>query len=454
MSTEKLIEGRLAALLARRVWTEQPTAWLHYDAATDALVVELVEAEPVVAIEVQDRLLVELDGAGPDALPVTVTLTGLRCAPDAPEVAVARELLGDHLWSAVEELVADAGTSTEVRLDAYDIAVLRAARRRLPQPVRWFGVEVVPGRVHAVLTDDAATVLDEMAVDTEHDDVATVVAAITATVRTLELRNPSAAIAAAPVSVQLGGPVDTAEGRVVFYDKPFHDSDEAWKDQPLAARVARATGHQALVFNDAWAFAALEAQAGLGRERAKVVVLVVRQGIGAKLVLRGVVAADFPMELGMVVVGDAGEQDPSAPRSIEAGSGVRAIIDAVTATGHPCVTIHDAGAAADSSPAALRAFDRAGGRLAYGMAAVQATLNPDAWVVVGPDALVDDKQRSAQAFLAALHRTGNRTGWGGLLPAQIVPRSTTGTLGARAAVVAAISHEGSAAALRRGEGDG
>jgi hypothetical protein len=69
-------------------------------------------------------------------------------------------------------------------------------------------------------------------------------------------------------------------------------------------------------------------------------------------------------------------------------------------------------------------------------------------VVVGPDALVDGRQAGAREFLKALDRTGNRTGWSGLLPAEIVPRSTTGTLGARAAVIAAIRRERTAPTVR------
>lgn len=441
--------GGLHAALARMVWWAAPSVRLHYDRGDDTLVAELGQADAAGEIVVLDHLLVELDGTDADAMPTALYLTGVRADPDGPAASMARELLGERVWASATALVAAGSRQVDVQLDVEDAAALRRVwcglAARLQDVVRggpaMIGVEFIPGRVHAVLTDSAATVLDDHIVDLDRNDPAAVVAAIAEAARVLAGRHPGTAAATCPISVQLGGPV-TPSGLVEFYDKPLVASDESWKPIPLGELVQRNTNRRTHIFNDARAMAVHEIEFGLGRTKDKVAVLVVRQGVGAKLILRGEVADDFPMEIGTFVATPGAELDTTpdpGSRSIEAGSGVQAIVRAVQAiTGQTCTDIDSAARVATTSPAALDAFYDAGAGLARGMAAIQAVINPDVWAVCGPAVLVDERQLTARAFLRGLDTAMSYLDYSGLGPAVIQPRSTNGPLGGQAAAVAAL----------------
>jgi predicted NBD/HSP70 family sugar kinase len=83
-------------------------------------------------------------------------------------------------------------------------------------------------------------------------------------------------------------------------------------------------------------------------------------------------------------------------------------------------------------------FSAAGRTLARGVAMMQALMNPDRYLVLGPAALVDGATPASAAFLAGLDTAHEFVGFGGLWPAAVVARSTTGALGAVAAAVAAL----------------
>lgn len=447
MRDEEQLDG-LHVALARRVWAAAPAVRLHYHRGDDALVAELVQADVADEVVALDHLLVEFDGTDDAAMPTALYLTGVRAAPDARAVAMARDILGEEVWSTATALVASGSAQDDVPLGVEVAAELRRGWRGLAGRLRdhtttgMIGVEFIPGRVHAVFTDADATVLDEEIVDLDDNDPASVVAAISRAAAELAERHPGSGAGSCPIGVHLGGPVHTASGMVEYYDKPLHEGDESWKGVPLGDMIRRATGRRALVFNDAWALASHELEYGLGRERAKVAVLVVRRGVGAKLVRHGEVVEDFPMEIGIfVATPDAGlaETPEVGSQSIEAESGVQAIIDAVVlATGQPCASIEAAAAVAVHSDLALGAFFRAGAGLARGVAAIQAVVNPDAWAVYGPSALVDGSRPAARGFLQGLGNAQNHLHYSGLWPAMILPRSTNGPLGGRAAAIAAL----------------
>ena len=88
------------------------------------------------------------------------------------------------------------------------------------------------------------------------------------------------------------------------------------------------------MFNDAAALAEYEIRFGLGRRVTKFAVLVVRRGIGAKLVRHGRVEDDLPLEIGVFVLAPEAALDATPERqapSIEASSGADGIITAVNA---------------------------------------------------------------------------------------------------------------------------
>lgn len=448
MSAEEMAGG-LHAALARMVWDAAPGVRLHVHTGDDALVVEVVQADDAVTVEVSERLVVDFDGTDPAAMPTALTVTGLLADPGSADLRLARDILGERIWAQVHALVARGGGTADVDLDAAEASVRRTAWRGLAGRLRapaMIGVEFTPGRVYAVLTDARARVLDEEAVDLTGNGPDDVVAAVAAVAGALAGRHPGTDAGSCPIGLQLGGPVHTDQGLVEFYDKPFHDGDDCWLGVPLGDLVERATGRPARIFNDARAFAEQLVGSGEAGPDDAVVLLVVRQGIGAKLVLDGAVAERFPMEFGVLL-------DDGA--TLEARSGVLSIIAGVEAAlgrplapdsdpaatgavGRRLALLPDAVAAAAGSEAALAVFAAAGRTLARGMAMMQALLNPDRFVVLGPAALVDGAGPASRAFLTGLGAAHEFVGFGGLWPGSVVARSTTGPLGAVAAAVAAL----------------
>ena len=264
-----------------------------------------------------------------DALPTTVYLTGVQAAPGSSAAKVAADLLGPEVWTAATALVASGSELADVELAPEEAAARRtcwhglAARLREHDRTesRLIGVEFVPGRVHAVLTDGAAEVLDEAVVPLDRNDPAAAVEAIAAAAEELAGRHRGTNAESCPIGVQLGGPVHTPTGMVEFYDKPLNEGDESWKGVPLGGLIHRRTGRQAVVFNDAAALAEYEIRFGLGRRVTKFAVLVVRRGIGAKLVRHGRVEDDLPLEIGVFVLAPeaALDSDPGAASALHRG---------------------------------------------------------------------------------------------------------------------------------------
>lgn len=430
--------------LARRMWVAAPSVRLSYHPGDDALVAEFVQAAPVVEIIVQKHLLVELDGTDPDAMPTALYVTGMAAAPDAPAVATARTVLGAQLWAESAALMASGSGQLDVMLESQAAMSLQESWRGLAARLRgpaMIGVEFIPGLVHAVLTDADANVLETAAVEIDENSPHRVVSAIAELVDEMAARHPDTRATSCPVAVQIGGPVDSVTGDVLHYDKPWRADDAAWKEVPLGDLIAERTKRPALIYNDAQALANYESRFGLGRELGTVAVLAVRRGIGAKLVLDGHVAS-FPMEIGIYVSSRATNRHRTMTKrrpSIEHRSGTAAIAKRVASiTGMRCESVEDAAAIADHADKALDVFWRAGADLAGGMAAIQAVIDPEAWAIYGPDALVDSSARSGRAFLAGLATMSRHLDWDGLRPGMFHLRSTTGSLGARAAAVAAL----------------
>lgn len=429
----------LHTALARRIWRADPTVRLHHDPSRESLVAQVVSAPAGVEITVSEHLIVDLDGTGADAFPTTVYLGAVRSRPDGADVAQAREILGEQVWATARAMI-DAGRRDvrDVALGTDDALALLTAWHRLADRLRepaMIGVEFSPGRLVAVLTDARATVLDEAYLDLGGNEPDDVVAGVAALADELAGRHRGTPAETCPIGIQLGGPVDTRRGWVHVYRKPRrgHD-DESWMGVPLGELVERLTGRKAWIFNDADAFARWEATRGFGRTE-RVVVLVVRDGVGAKLVDHGQVRP-YPMEIGIFMEAGTG----GAPaRALEADSGVTAIIDAVSrVSGEEIATIEEAANAADRSDVALAAFTSAGKVLARGIAAIQSLLGPDRFVLVGPRALVDPDRPAGRAFVQAARQVEEHLGYEGVWGAEIVPRPTT-DLGANAAAWAGLS---------------
>ncbi|WP_300010418.1 ROK family protein [Pseudonocardia sp.] len=443
MSTDEQPDA-LHTALARRIWRADPIVRLHHDPARESLVAQVVSAPAGVEITVSEHLIVDLDGADADAFPTTLYLGAVRSRPDSAAVAQAREILGEQVWATAGAMI-DAGRHDvrDVALGTDDARALLAAWHRLADRLRepaMIGVEFSPGRLVAVLTDAHATVLDEAYLDLDGNEPDDVVAGVAALADELAGRHRGTPAETCPIGIQLGGPVNTERGWVEVYRKPRrgHD-DESWMGVRLGELVERRTGRQAWIVNDADAFARWEATRGLGRTEL-VVVLVVRDGVGAKLVDHGQVLP-YPMEIGNLM--ELGS-DGAPARALEAASGINSIVDRVSrVTGDDIATIGEAADAAERSDVARAAFTSAGKVLARGIAAIQSVCGADRVVLVGPRALVDQERQAGQAFVKAARQIEEHLKYEGLWGASIVSRPTTGTFGARVVAWAALARMGS-----------
>jgi glucokinase len=448
------LAGGLHAVLARMVWSAVPIVRLHYHRDDDTLVAELVQADVLDEVRVLDHLLVEFDGTDDDALPTTVYLTGVQAAPGSSAAKVAADLLGSEVWAAATALVASCSEVADVELAAEEAVARRACWRGLAARLRehdrtqsrLIGVEFVPGWVHAVLTDGAAEVLDEAVVALDRNDPKAVVKAIAKAAAELARRHPGTDAEGCPIGVQLGGPVHTPTGMVEFFDKPLHEGDESWKGVPLGALISERTGRRTLVFNDAAALAEYEIRFGPGRRVTKFAVLVVRRGVGAKLVRHGRVEDDLPLEIGVFVLAPEAALDATPERqapSIEASSGADGIIAAVNAAiGADCRDIQQAAAAAEKYESVVDVFSAAGRGLARGVAAIQAVVDPHEWVVHAPHVLIDESGAAGRAFMAGLRKAGEHLDYAGFWPASFITRASDGRLGGQAAATAVLHWSG------------
>jgi glucokinase len=446
--------GGLHAALARMVWSAAPIVRLHYHRDDDTLVAELVQADVVDEVRVLDHLLVEFDGTDDEALPTTVYLTGVRADPTSSATTMAADLLGPEVWAAATALVASGSELADVELAPEEAAARRACWRGLAARLRerdrtqsrLIGVEFAPGRVHAVLTDGAAEVLDEVVVALDRNDPGAVVEGIAEAVAELAGRHRSTNAEACPVGVQLGGPVHTPSGMVESYNKPLQEGDDPWKPVLLSTLISKRMGRRSLVFNDAAALAEYEIRFGLGRRAAKFAVLVVRRGVGAKLVRHGRVEDDLPLEIGVFVLAPEAALDATPERqapSIEASSGADGIIAAVNAAiGTDFRHIEQAAAAAEEYESVIAVFSAAGRGLARGVAAIQAVVDPHEWVVHAPHVLIDESGAAGRAFMAGLRKAGEHLDYAGFWPATFTTRASDGRLGGQAAATAVLHWSG------------
>lgn len=405
-----------------------------------------------------------------------MTLTGLRADPQAPIVGLVRDLVGPVVWGATVAMVeAQRAHSAEVPLDQEQAEQLWASWQNLRERLDSYrtpdgtalrsadaaagfivGVEVRHDVVRAVLvdavsvdvaaprSDETPAVLARASVTLRANDVESVVNAVT---RAVDEVAPAAAVADCALGVQIGGPVQG--GVVDYYYKSTRGvpAGRPWEDVDLARRLRTSTGlHEVCVVNDAEAFAHYENRLGTRARCARFAVLVVRRGVGARLVDHGEVA-DYPMEIGTFL--PSGElplgQTPDEPRSresIEARSGVAAIVHEVEVMlGYAVSGVSEAAELAkapETVDKVVDAFWRAGKGLARGIAAAQAMVRPAAWIVIGAPEMVDESTVTGQAYLDGLRTYGDFLDWAGLRKATIAGHPVHDDDGPLAAIAAVV----------------
>jgi predicted NBD/HSP70 family sugar kinase len=407
-------------------------------------------------VRVHDLLCIQMDGDDGEAMPARICLTGVTSHPDSPAARRAQQLLGATLWRAAMSLVGGTGPATATVVLPEDVREARLVGWRRLSGVA-IGVDVQPGELDVVVLgahgDDVigrrSTALLDMRAEAVVERIRQVVN---------ELRvECDAEIAGAPlaVGVQVPGRVDPATGMVVHLRKRMSsgesESDWDWAENTsLATMVATATELPTRVLNDVVGYATYERwfhQALNERCRA---VLLISQGIGAKLVVGGEVVDWMPMEIGNMVIDPGGRWCDCGGRGcVEATAGTLAIIEQIQEiTGSMVLDIDDAisrvdqgGSSAD--PAVLAVFRTAGHHLAQGIAYVQAIANPTSWALYGPRALLSKEGTAAgDAFLEALFAFPEFVSFKAYRDSDVHRRPIVGSEGAHGAALAALERLG------------
>ncbi|MGK5547919.1 ROK family protein [Streptomyces sp. URMC 127] len=219
------------------------------------------------------------------------------------------------------------------------------------------------------------------------------------------------------VGVQVGGPVDPDTGRVLHLvngpDDHRHEKPPPyeWENVPLGAELASMLGCATCVENDAHAFAAYEQSLGVGRAAATFGVVLVRDGVGAGMVVRGE-RLSAPVEFGHLQVWPRGRICDCGMRGcIESQVGNRALTAVVKErTGRELDGLEAAIALADGNDAqageAVAAFRKAGTSLSRGIAALLTLFGPSHVVVYAAEDLLRDGpgRRAANSFLRAMRK--------------------------------------------------
>jgi predicted NBD/HSP70 family sugar kinase len=392
-------------MATRTAWYEHPVVHLRYIAEDDALIVDILPLPPVRDRVVADCLCIEFDGDDPEALPTSLCLTGFTARPTSDAARCARHLLGSTLYEAALDLVREGADERAIHL----LRSVRDSRvrtwRRLTGLV--IGIEILPGELRAALVGADGEIIERERRSQAVMDPESVAAGIAALVR--EMRSAYRVVIAGArvhVGVQIGGPVDPVTGTVHH----FHKSDRAgrpgyrWHEVPLADMIERATGLRAHVLNDVAGYASYDRWFYPSPEERCRAVLLISQGIGAKLIIDGDVAVQMPMEIGNFTLHENGAPCECGKRGcLEATASMRAIAERVEAvTGLPIEDIEGAVAQAEataaSSDRATEVFRIAGRDLARGIATVQAIANPSSWAIYGPPSLVSKSSRASDAF--------------------------------------------------------
>lgn len=132
------------------------------------------------------------------------------------------------------------------------------------------GVKVVPGRLHAVLLDLTATVIDRRTVDgtwSTPEDAVHAIAAVTRDWADRPLKGLGVSLAATVVGEQ------TSPSELL-----------GWPASPLAGLLRQATGLPVVVDNDVFALTVAEHWFGLGRDTRDLAVVTIGAGLGIGLV--------------------------------------------------------------------------------------------------------------------------------------------------------------------------
>ncbi|HET6858551.1 MAG TPA: ROK family protein [Streptomyces sp.] len=284
------------------------------------------------------------------------------------------------------------------------------------------GIEVLPYELVGVITTTEGRVTARSRLSLSDMEAEKVVQSIAELARLLANSKLGSSFPRTRVclGVQVGGRVDPDTGLVRHLVNGPNDRGRdkpppyEWVEFPLGPKLKYATGWDTAVENDAHAFAAYEQALGVGRHAETFGVVLVRDGVGAGMVIRDE-RLRVPMEFGHLLIWPGGRTcDCGMCGCIESQLGKRALTGAIKEiTGRELDGLEAAIALADSDDrhavAAAAAFRKAGISLARGLGHLLTLFDPSHVVVYAADGLLNDGHghRAANAFLSKVNTYQN-----------------------------------------------
>lgn len=425
---------------------------MHYDAVDDALFVDLVPAFSFTDRIVDRDLCIEFDGDDSEALPTGLCLTRVSTRCNSAAARCAEYVLGTSIWARAEELLRSGEDECDFPLDN----AVRESRLRMWRNLTGLaiGVEIRPGALHAVLVGAAGDLVATLDAELPSANPRHVAKAIAQLVEKLRTEQHVAICGARLVlGVHVAGPVDSESGRVHHFGKRTRDGSALWKwnDVPLGDLLASAgVDRPTVVLNDVAAFATYECWTNPSQDEIRAVLLI-SEGIGAKLVIDGRVDLRMPMEIGNIVLHEgkgALPCDCGGKGCLEATAGTTVIVKRISEiSGREVSNISAAVRLAEPrrGPADERLLDvfrDAGRDLAWVIGHVQAMANPGSWVIYGPELLFRKGSSAGDAFLEHLYSYGKYVAFKPYRQCEVERHPIEGDEGARGAAMAAMERFG------------
>jgi glucokinase len=312
------------------------------------------------------------------------------------------------------------------------------------------GVEVLPDRIVAVLTDHTGhrfAKRQRYLVDPEPLPVAREIGDVARELAGTELGLdlPCNSIV---IGVQIGAPVDSRRGVVLHYrnhltEPHFSPRLLLWREPvPLAAYVWEETGCQTVVENDAASYAVYEQKHG-GHETSAFAVILIRDGVGGGVVL-GDRVSPIPFEVGHLNVRAGGRKclcgKTGCIESVAGRRAMTAIVAERIGAAAPAEFVALAGGDLATRPEVVEVFQQAGEAIAQGIGAVLTMFGVPLIVVYHHETIADtgSETPATVAFRTGIHSFRDYT-FPPLQGCRLETRPLRPTVGAHGAALVALN---------------